>query len=146
MGKIWILVANSSKATLISADSPTAPLKELETFDNPHAREKISDLISDRQGRSFDSQGEGRHAMEVQIDPKEQEQIRFAKLISERLDEGRVANAFERLVVVAAPAFLGQLRSHFGTHLSALVSLEVDKDYTSLPLKELRTRLPELLS
>lgn len=145
MSTIWILAANSGNATLFSADSPTAPLTELASFDNPDARAKQMDLVSDRPGRSFDSHGEGRHAMEVEVDPKKQEQIRFAKLIADRLEQGRVNNAFGRLVVVAAPMFLGLLRANFGALLNALVSLEMDKDYTALRPEELRARLPERL-
>lgn len=145
MSKIWILAANSSNATLFTADSPMAPLVELAAFDNPDARVKQMDLISDRPGRSFDSHGEGRHAMEVKVDPKEQEQIRFAKLITERLEQGRIENAFERLILIAAPMFLGLLRANFSAPLSTLVSLEMNKDYTSLPPQELRARLPERL-
>lgn len=145
MSKIWILAANSGNATLFTADSPTAPLTELSTFDNPEARAKQMDLASDRPGRSFDSHGEGRHAMEVEVDPKKQEQIRFAKLIVDRLEQGRVDNAFGRLVLVASPMFLGLLRANFGAPLSALVSLEMDKDYTALRPEELRARLPERL-
>ncbi|PTN11200.1 host attachment protein [Nitrosomonas aestuarii] len=145
MTKIWILTANSSQARLFTADSPIGPLTELETFDNPDARAKQMDLTSDRQGRSFDSHGDGRHAMAVEVDPKEQEQIRFAKLIAGRLEQGRVANTFERLVVVAAPAFLGLLRTHFNASLNALLSLEIDKDYTACKAEELRARLPQRL-
>lgn len=145
MTKIWILIANSGNATLFTADSPTASLTELMTFDNPDARVKQLELSSDRPGRSFDSHGEGRHAMATEVEPKEQEQIRFAKLIVDRLEQGRVENAFERLVVVAAPAFLGLLRTNFNAPLSSLLSLEIDKDYTSLRPDELRARLPERL-
>lgn len=40
MTKIWILAANSGNAKLFAADSTTAPLIELDTFDNPDARVK----------------------------------------------------------------------------------------------------------
>lgn len=145
MTKIWILAANSGNAKLFAADSTTAPLVELDTFDNPDARAKEMDLASDRPGRSFDSHGEGRHAMEVVLGPKEKDQLRFAKLIADRLEQGRMSGAFERIVLVAAPTFLGQLRANFDTPLIALVSLEIDKDYTSLRPEELRARLPERL-
>lgn len=145
MSKIWILAANSGNATLFTADSPTAPLTEFATFDNREARAKQMDLVSDRPGRSFDSHGEGRHAMEVEVDPKKQEQIRFARLIADRLEQGRVENAFGRLVLVVAPMFLGLLRANFSAPLNALVSLEIDKDYTALRPEELRARLPEQL-
>lgn len=51
------------------------------------------------------------------------------------------------VVLVVAPMFLGLLRANFGAPLSALVSLEMDKDkdYTALRPKELRARLPEQL-
>ncbi len=145
MKKIWILAANSGNATLYSADAPIGPLTEIETFDNPEARVKEMELSSDRKGRSFDSQGAGRHAVEVQVGPKEQEQIRFAKTIVDRLEHGRVSNAFDHLVVVAAPAFLGQLRAHFHAPLSAMVAHEIDKDYTSMRADELRAHLPDRL-
>jgi protein required for attachment to host cells len=145
MTRIWILAANSGNATLFTADSPTGSLTELETFDNPNVRAKQMELTSDRPGRSFDSHGEGRHAMAVETSPKEHEQTRFAKLIVDRLEQGRIENAFERLIVAAAPGFLGQLRANYTAPLIELLSLEIDKDYTELPPKELRTRLPDRL-
>jgi protein required for attachment to host cells len=145
MTSIWILSANSARATIFTAESAQAPLVELEVFDNPDARVKQADLASDRAGRSFDSHGEGRHAMEASVDPKQQVQIGFAKLIADRLEQARIEHAFERLVLVAAPAFLGLLRPNFGAALQSLVSLEVDKDYTALRPGDLRARLPERL-
>lgn len=145
MTKIWVLTANGSNATIFSADSPIAPLTSLMSFDNPDTRAKQMELSSDRPGRSFDSYGEGRHAMAAEVEPKEQEQIRFAKLIADRLEQGRVENAFDRLIVVAAPAFLGLLRANFSAPLRSLLGLEIDKDYTALQPEELRTRLPERL-
>lgn len=145
MNSIWILSANSARATIFTAESAQTPLVELETFDNPDSRVKQADLASDRAGRSFDSHGEGRHAMEAPLDPKQQVQIGFAKRIADRLEQARVEHAFERLVLVAAPAFLGLLRPNFGPTLQSLVSLEVDKDYTALRPEELRARLPQRL-
>jgi len=145
MTDIWIVTANSARATIYRADSPTAPLAEIASFEHPEARLKQMALTSDRPGRSFDSKGEGRHAMSKEVEPKAQEQIRFAKSITEHLEQGRTGHAFERLVLVAAPAFLGHLRVHFGAPLQACISLEVDKDYTALRADELRARLPERL-
>lgn len=145
MTGIWILAANSGNATIYCADSPTAPLFELETFDNPNVRAKQRELVSDRPGRSFDSHGEGRHAMTVETNPKEHEQIRFAKLIVDRLEQGREEDAFDRFIVVAAPGFLGLLRANYSAPLSALLTMEIDKDYTELRAEELRVRLPDRL-
>lgn len=141
MTTIWILAANSGNATIFVADSPTSQLMEYETFDNPKVRVKQSELTSDRQGRSFDSHGEGRHALAVETSPKEHEQISFAKTIVDRLERGRIDHAFDRLIVVAAPGFLGLLRANYSAPLSELLSTEIDKDYTALRAEELRARL-----
>lgn len=145
MSTIWVLAANGGTAKIFAAESPVAPLEEVATLENPEAHAKQMDLTSDRPGRSFDSAGEGRHAMSPRVEPKEQEQIRFAKSVAERLERGRVGHAFERLVLVAAPAFLGHLRKSLGEPLKAHVSTEIDADYTALEPKELRSRLPERL-
>ena len=141
MSTIWILAANSGNATLFVADSPKSQLMEFETFDNPEVRVKQNELTSDRQGRSFDSHGEGRHALAVETSPKEHEQISFAKTIVDRLERGRIDHAFDRLIVVAAPGFLGLLRANYSAPLSELLSTEIDKDYTALRPDELRARL-----
>lgn len=141
MTTIWILAANSGKATLFVAESPKSQLMEYETFVNPEVRVKQNELTSDRQGRSFDSHGEGRHALAVETSPKEHEQISFAKAIVDRLERGRVDNAFDRLIVVAAPGFLGLLRANYSTPLIELLTEEIDKDYTALRAEDLRVRL-----
>lgn len=142
---IWILCANGVRAAIFAASSPIAPLKQVASLDNPEARAKQSELVTDRPGRAFDSKGVGRHAMEPEVEPKEEAQIRFAKAIAGRLEHGRVSRAFERLVLVAGPAFLGLPRKDLGEPLRSLVSLEIDSDYTALKPAELRARLPERL-
>lgn len=141
MDRIWILSANSSQATIFSAESQTAEPVAIATMENPAARAKQMDLVSDRPGRTFDSFGGQRHAKSSEVDPREHEQIRFAKLIVDRLERGRLEGVFDRLVVAAGPEFLGELRAHFGAPLKALVWKEIDKDYTALKPAELRSRL-----
>ena len=145
MTNIWILAANSARATLFSADSPISALTQLAEFDNPNARAKQSELGADRPGRTFDRHGEGRHAMEFELGPKEREQLRFAKALAGTLEKGRVENAFDRLVLVASPSFLGMLREELDAPLRSTVSLELHKDYCGLRPEELRARLPERL-
>ena len=142
MSTTWILTANGGKARIFSAESPTSPLAEIATITHPESRLRAKELASDRPGRAFDSAGVGRHAMSSQVDAKEQEQIRFAREIVDRLEKGRVERDFEHLVVVAAPGFLGHLRASMAEPLQALVSTELNKDYTELSAGELRAHLP----
>ena len=142
MAQIWVVAADFGKARIFSADTAIGALIEQETFVNPEARVKEAELRSDRPGRNNASVGSGRSAMEEAVEPKEQERIRFARLIADRIEQGRVANAFERLVLVAPPVFLGLLRDSLDPPARSQVSLELHKDYVRLNPKELRSRLP----
>lgn len=46
-------------------------MEELEGLKHPASRAHERDLISDRPGRSFDSFGSGRHAMEEEVSLKQ---------------------------------------------------------------------------
>ena len=145
MAKIWVMVANSSRAALYSADSPVGALQEVESFDHPPARQHVQELTSDLPGRAFDSAGQGRHAMEQRTDPKQQEAINFAKELSKRLDTAAAQQSFDRLVLVAAPAFLGLLRKQLSDATQKLIGTEIAKDLTGLDAATLRAHLPDRL-
>ncbi|MGB5614970.1 MAG: host attachment protein, partial [Sedimenticolaceae bacterium] len=38
MNKIWVLVADASRARVFTADKPAGPLNEVEALSNPEAR------------------------------------------------------------------------------------------------------------
>jgi protein required for attachment to host cells len=145
MPDIWVLSANGARARIYAAESSTAPLVEVSSLVHPEVRVKERDLTSDRPGRTFDSFGTGRHAKSSEVGPKQTEEIRFAHEVADKLEQGRVGHAFDRLVVIAGPTFLGHLRDSMSAPLASAVSLEIDKDYTSLRPEELRARLPERL-
>lgn len=145
MPSTWILCANGARATIYSTDSPAGPLVEVASLQHPESRLKEMELTTDRPGRTFDSVGAGRHAKSSEVGPRQTEEIRFAHELVARLEQGRAGHAFDRLVVVAAPAFLGHLRDGMSAPLASAVSLEIDKDYTALRPDELRSRLPERL-
>lgn len=128
MGKTWIMVTESSRARLFRADTPRSELRELEDYAHPEGRMHSQDLTSDRPGRSFDSGGQGRHAMGQKTDPTEQEQVAFARDLCERLEAGRVQGAFENLILIAPPGFLGHLRKGLGAALRSQVILELGKN------------------
>jgi protein required for attachment to host cells len=141
MAAIWVLSADGGRAKILTADTAIGGLTELETFVDPGVRVRQMELKTDRPGQTASSAGGRPRAMAVEVEPKKQERIRFAKMIAERLERARVANAFERLVLVGAPAFLGLLRESMGAALRSQVSLEVNKDYVTLRPRELRSRL-----
>ncbi|MCC6203058.1 MAG: host attachment protein [Gammaproteobacteria bacterium] len=142
---IWVLSANGARAALYQAETATGALTLVEQLEHPKSRAHQGDLLSDRAGRSFDRRGDARHALAREVDPKQQEHIRFAQQLVEHLEQGRNSQSCKRIVLVAAPAFLGLLREQMPAPLRSLVTFELDKDLTGLDGTELRRRLPQAL-
>jgi len=141
--RTWVVVADSSRARIFLAESPVAPLAEIKAFENPQGRMHDRDITSDLPGRSFDSMGNGRHAMEPHTDPRHELVVEFARQIAAYLDAGRNNNDYEQLALVAAPSFLGLLREQLNDQLSKLVSYELDKNLSQLDAADVRKHMPE---
>jgi protein required for attachment to host cells len=142
---VWVTVADSARARLFAARNALGPLEELETLVNPEARIPQRELVSDAPGRSFRSVGRQRASMSSEVSAKQQDTLDFARQIAERLNEARVRGEYHKLVLVAAPAFLGVLREQLDRHVLELVCATLDKDLTQLRADELRARLPQRL-
>ena len=127
----WVLVADGTRARLfVQDDEGLKPALE-EEFIGMNLPSR--DIASDKQGRSFDSAGQGRHAMERPTDPHRHEKQVFASDIADLLDSARRNNAFDELVVVAPPRALGEVRAALGPEAGRRVVAEVAKDLTRLP-------------
>ena len=88
-------------------------------LDNPDASQSEQSLVSDRPGRSFDSFGAGRHAMEPREAAQATELKRFAKQVAGYLDKAVSSGEVSRLVLVCDPGFLGALRQELSPRASA---------------------------
>lgn len=128
MKKTWVVVAESSRARIFLAESRVKPMRELEGLAHPESRARVLDINADNAGRAFDSAGQGRHAMENEVDPKKHEAEMFAKEIAEHLDKARAKGEFEELIIVAAPEFLGLLRKHVNPVTAKQVAKTVSKN------------------
>jgi protein required for attachment to host cells len=144
MSKHWIVVADRSKARIFTVDDPHGALQEVETLDHPEGREHARDVNADRQGRAFDSSGQGRHAMGTSVEPMEQDAIRFSKEVSEHLRTACHDGRCNRLLLVAGPDFLGLLRKQLNTPPDVRVK-EIDKNLCNFDAREIRSHLPDRL-
>lgn len=118
-----VVVADEYRATFYDREKKFSPLREVADFRNEAAREKIGDLLADRGGRAYDSHGQGRHTMtNEKADPKAHSAVVFAKDLAERLGADRQKGRYDKLIVVAAPRFLGVLRPALST-----AGLEADR-------------------
>jgi len=125
----WIVVADEARAIVYARENKRSPLQESFRLDNPEARVKTGDLITDRGGRSFDSRGQGRHAMaKEKTDPKTQTATVFAKQLAQRVARAMQDGRCKEYAVVAAPRFLGLLRAALASARVADPGLSIDKE------------------
>jgi protein required for attachment to host cells len=140
----WLLVANSSLARIFKIENRNS-LVELKVLEHPESRLHNRDLVSDKDGRGFESMGPTRHAIEPPTSPKHQEFETFAKELANYLEEARVKGEFDRLYLAASPTFLGLLRQTLIPSTAKLLDGELNKDVTHLKPQEIMSHLPFLL-
>lgn len=143
----WVLIADSSRARLYSVPQRGKPWTLLDEYSHSASRVSEGGLSTDQPGRSHGSgiAKDARSAMESKTSPKEIEAEHFAHELVEVLHLGHGQQAYERIVLVAPPHFLGLLRKGVNGAVNKLITASVDKDYLHLPESELHTRLDELL-
>lgn len=142
MQKTWIIVAGSARARIFTPVAPGEPWQTVHELQHPAARAHESELTSDGRGRTFDSQGPGRHAMGKSVPPKEHEAGKLRKELVDTIESARNAEQFERLVLVAAPALLGDLRKDLSAPAARLVDRELDKNLAHMSVHEIMEHLP----
>jgi protein required for attachment to host cells len=140
----WILVADSSRARIFTADTPSSPLEEIEDFSHVESRIHDREITSDLPGRIKSTAGGG-HAFEQPTDPKDHEADNFAHLVAKFLQDAHNAKRFDRLLIIAAPEFLGLLRNHLQESIKQLIRFELDKDLTMMSAANIRQHLPQFL-
>ena len=131
-----VLVADGRKMLFFrNKGDRMAPNLEAETVklqDNPYDR----DQASHAPGRSINSVGSSRSAME-QTDFHELEETRFAAEAAELLKRRALSNEFEKLIVVAPPAALGEMRKHYHKEVQSHLVGEIAKDLANHPVPEI---------
>ena len=141
MSCIWVLVAESSRAILYSAENRKAPLEEIGAFVHPESRLHEGDLVSDQSGSDGGSVGQGRHVLDNKTNPRDTEKTEFAKTLVHRLEAARNETAFNRLVLIAPPSFLGLLRDNLSDEVMELVTEQIDKNLVQQSASVIREHL-----
>ncbi len=140
MSKTWVVVADTSRARIFSADTPASKLLETETLTQPEARLHQGDLVSDRPGMDRNS-GNGTHNMGHETAAKEELANRFAAEVCNRLEQGRIKSQFDKLYIVAAPSFLGLIRKYQTPALKKVIAGEVSKNMAMKGADEIKKSL-----
>src|SRR5262252_1644572 len=126
--RTWILIADGAHARILQNAGPG---KGLQALDGDHAA--THELMTDRTGRAFSSTGPARSAIEPHSDPHRQLKRNFVHRLADALGDGWRDRAYDRLVLVAAPSALGDLRAALSPEVRTAVVAEDPKDLTKTP-------------
>jgi protein required for attachment to host cells len=139
--RTWVLIADAARARVFETMGKGTGLTVVSdmAFDAKLAPSHM--LGTDRPGRSFESVGSTRHAMESPSDPHREQKRQFARLIAHVLEERQAASGFDRLVVVAPAVTMGDLRTALPDKVKAVVVAELVADLTHTPVSELPAHL-----
>ena len=142
---IWVIVADSSRARILSAASVTAPLIELEDFVHNESRLPAQALVTDRTSQRKDFGGHGRHTMGHEKTANIQEAKDFARELCAEIDNKAQKGDFHRLYIIAPPKFLGTLRSIISKTALERVAGEISKNLVRHNIEDIRSHLPQKL-
>ena len=140
----WILVGDGSKATVLRSEGWGSGLTPVLHGENPAGAKPTRELGADRPGRGHNRTGTGRHGLEPRVEWQEHEKHQFARRLADILDDAVKARKFDRLVLVAPPKVLGDLRTALGEPTRRRVTAEIDKDLTHLPVPQLVEQLAKV--
>jgi protein required for attachment to host cells len=139
----WIIVAESSRARLFSYHGLKSPLTEFDDLVHSESRLHESELTADLPGRSFDSVGHNRHALEAKNSAKDKQAQLFARQIATYLDAACNDGRLESLIVIAAPRFIGYLRESFTANTRNIISSEISKNLVQMTPEQIRENISE---
>jgi protein required for attachment to host cells len=150
MRTTWILAADESRARVLQARGPKQELVEVNRLENPEGRLHQRDMLAGPEPRFDGHGGVGRPAARstggVASDrepdrPTEQSAQRFARELGCYLDKAHGEQAYDELVLIAPPKFLGALRKELSGEVEKLVADEIPKDLSWLDPRDIERHI-----
>ena len=138
---VWAVVADGKRLRVLERPIGTAPWRELEAEAAEQSDPPSRELGTDRPGRVHESVGSARHAVEPRQDLHEAAEAAFAREVAERLERAAMGGRYDRLVLVAPPAFLGRLRLALGTRVRQRLAGTLNRELTRAPARDIAERL-----
>jgi protein required for attachment to host cells len=138
--KIWYVIADGGRARFVERDENGA-FRTVVSFVASELHERSHDLGLDRPARTKESASPARHAIEPRRDLHQAAKEDFVKLVAEQLDEERGRDQFDRLVLIAPPRVLTELKEKLSKPTAEIVIGDLQKDLTKVPDHDLTEHL-----
>jgi protein required for attachment to host cells len=141
----WVLIADGARGRILAIDGhgTSRHLIEIQEFSGDHSASH--ELLRDKPARVYESHGAARHAVQPKSDPHRALKHSFAGHIANVIAAHLGNAAFDKLIVVAAPVTLGDLRASFSDAVKAKITAEIDKDLTKIPNSAIADILDDVL-
>jgi protein required for attachment to host cells len=138
--KSWVVVCDGGKALILQNDGDArgVDLSVKETLSQPNEPDR--ELGTGKPGRTHAADGMSGSAVE-ETDWHEQAEVEFLKQVASRLEMLVRKRDAQHIVLVAPPRALGTLRMNLSPDAQAVISAELAKDYTNLPIEQIERRL-----
>jgi protein required for attachment to host cells len=138
--KLWYVIADGGRARFVERDDNGA-LRTISSFVSTDLHKRASDLGRDRPARVMESATPGRSAVEPRRDLKEAAKEDFVKLVAEQLAAEHGRGQFDKLMLVAPPGVLTELKEKLSKPIAKLVVDALQKDLTKVPDHDLTEHL-----
>jgi len=145
----WILVADSRKAQVYTRER----VEKLIPLERRSRRNQFAEIIAhepipvsdmkweaesasryevgrNATGMVFESASTARHMSEPHINVRDEIRGHFARTIADHLDRARGEKLFDRLVLVAPPKMMGELKKCLSAKVLKAIAAEMPKDLT----------------
>ncbi len=123
--RTWILIADGARARVVMNDGPGHGIKPVKgmkfEIDNDNSRDADQETYED-------------------------DKRQFAEELGQSLSKKLRKNEFDRMIIFASPAMLGELRHSLSSQVMDKVVEQVPKDLTHVPNKDLPKHLEMMLA
>lgn len=138
----WVVVCDRAKALVLqnAGDAEILNLQVRQAFEQRDEPDR--ELGADKPGRSHQPDGVGGSAVE-ETSWHEQAEEDFLKQVAAKIDGLVHDDGARRVVLVAPPKALGVLRRSLSADAQAVITAEVAKDLTNIPIDQIEHHLAE---
>jgi len=137
----YILVADGAKMLFFRNEGDPDNLNLTVIAAEQQADNYDRDIKTDLAGQKPGSPGSGGGSTAGEADFHVQAEQRFAVEAADRINRAALANEFERLIIVAPPKTLGELRKHYHKQVEGRIAAEIAKDLTGHPVDRIEAVL-----
>ena len=137
----YVLVADGAKLLFFRNEGDADQINLKVVAAEQQQDQKDSDIKTDQAGRKPGAPGVSGGSSAGETDFHQQAEDRFAADAADRINRAALAGMFERLVIVAPPKTLGELRKHYHKQVESRIVAEIPKDLTGHPVGKIEAAL-----